>query len=199
VLQEHEVDRVGASHAVKVDVRVIATTNRPLRQELAEGRFRQDLFYRLNVIQFQLPPLRERAGDVMLLAEHFLSQYAGLHGSPVRGISPEARELIEGYHWPGNVRELENAIQRAVILCQEQELRPRHLSLEGSQTCEPLSMVGRPFADMEREFILETLRQVGDNRTKAAKVLGLSVRTIRNKLREYRTLANVACGVRNTE
>jgi DNA-binding NtrC family response regulator len=190
VLQEHEVDRVGASRAVKVDVRVVATTNQPLRRELSEGRFRQDLFYRLNVIQFQLPPLRERVEDVLLLARHFLNQYAELHGSPVREIDPAAQDLLQSYHWPGNIRELENAIQRAVILCQERELGPQHLALDGTQRREPLSLIGRPFAEMEREVILETLRQVGDNRTKAAKVLGLSVRTIRNKLREYRALAN---------
>mgnify|MGYP001571069408 CR=1 FL=1 len=189
VLQEHEVDRVGASRAIQVDVRIVATTNRPLRQELSEGRFRQDLFYRLNVIQFLLPPLRERVGDVLLLARHFLAQYAELHRSPVREIAPAALDLLQSHPWPGNVRELENAIQRAVIFCQERELGPKHLALDGSWCREAPSMVGRPFAEMEREFILETLRQVGDNRTKAAKVLGLSVRTIRNKLREYRTLA----------
>ncbi|HLC41298.1 MAG TPA: sigma-54 dependent transcriptional regulator [Methylomirabilota bacterium] len=187
VLQEHEVDRVGGSRPVKVDVRVIATTNRALRQEVMEGRFRQDLFYRLNVIHFQLPPLRDRAGDIPLLAQHFLERYAELHGSQVGELAPETTELLLKYHWPGNIRELENAVQRAVILCSGRQLTPKQLVLDDTQLSKPgVIQVGRTFSEMEREFILETLKRASGNRTQAAKILGLSVRTIRNKLREYR-------------
>jgi len=187
VLQEHEVDRVGGSRPVKVDVRVIATTNRALRQEVVEGRFRQDLFYRLNVIHFQLPTLRERAGDIPLLAQHFLERYAELHGSQACDLAPETIELLQKYHWPGNVRELENAVQRAVILCAGRQLTPKHFVLDDTQGSAPGAIqVGRTFSEMEREFILETLKRASGNRTQAAKMLGLSVRTIRNKLREYR-------------
>jgi DNA-binding NtrC family response regulator len=186
VLQEHEVDRVGGSRPIKVDVRVIATTNRALRQEVIDGRFRQDLFYRLNVIHFHLPPLRERAGDIPLLAQHFLERYAGLHGSEARELSAETAELLQKYHWPGNIRELENAVQRAVILCPGRQLTAKQFVLDDAEEPRPGIQVGRTFSEMEREFILETLKRVNGNRTQAAKTLGLSVRTIRNKLREYR-------------
>jgi two-component system response regulator FlrC len=186
-LQEHEVDRIGGSRPVKVDVRVVATTNRNLREEIREGRFRQDLYYRLNVVGFTLPPLRERPGDIPLLARHFIQKYAQGSGVTVREITPAALLHLGQSTWPGNVRELENAIQRAIILCQERALQPRHIRLEDAAS-PPRSAVepGRTFQEMEREFILATVQQMGGNRTKAAKTLGLSVRTIRNKLREYR-------------
>jgi len=196
-LQEGEIDRVGGARPVRVDVRVIATTNRRLRDQIRDNRFRAALFYRLNVVSICLPPLRERRGDLALLAQHFVTKFARAFGSPARDLSAAALRTLEGHGWPGNVRELENCIQRAVLLCPEPVLQPERLHLDeldlagatpreaaGHGTAE-----GRTFQEMEKQFILETLERAGGNRTRAAKILGISVRTIRNKLREYRLMA----------
>ncbi len=184
-LQEREVVRVGSSHPVKVDVRVLAVTNRDFRVELREGRFRQDLFYRLNVITLHLPPLRDRAGDIPLLGRYFLDKYAAANGSRCEGFTPRAMELLVSHPWPGNVRELENVIQRAVILCPDVNIGPEHIVLEENPV-ESVAVPGRTVEEVERNLILSTLERMNGNRTHTAKALGLSVRTIRNRLREYR-------------
>jgi two-component system response regulator FlrC len=184
-LQEGEVDRVGRDRPVRVDVRVLATTNRCLREALHAGRFRQDLFFRLNVFSLSLPPLRERPDDIPHLARHFVEKHRAACASPVREIGEAALRQLKGYPWPGNVRELESCIQRALLLCPETVLQPSHINLESGLALAPAN-AGGTRADMERRLILATLDRVGGNRTRAAEALGISVRTIRNRLRQYR-------------
>jgi DNA-binding NtrC family response regulator len=184
-LQEGEVVRVGNSHPVTVDVRVIAVTNRELRDEVAAGRFRPDLFYRLNVVNLRPLPLRERAGDIPVLARHFLDKYAALHGGPGRDFSPEALSRLLAHRCPGNVRELENAVQRAVILATGPRIEAEGLVLEEALT-PPVVTGGRTLGELKRDVILSTLERLSGNRTHTARALGLSDRTIRNHLRRYR-------------
>ncbi|MBA4224970.1 MAG: sigma-54-dependent Fis family transcriptional regulator, partial [Methylobacterium sp.] len=202
-LQERMIDRVGGTQAVKVDIRVIATSNRNLGDAVREGSFREDLFYRLNVVHLRLPALRERPGDILALADHFAKKYAELNGMPLRPIAAEARKLLLGNSWRGNVRELENTVHRAVLLAQgveigtEAMLTPegetlgpasgRDVASRAAQTAEAVTrgLVGRTVADVERDLILDTLDHCLGNRTHAAKILGISIRTLRNKLSEY--------------
>ncbi|OQW35824.1 MAG: sigma-54-dependent Fis family transcriptional regulator [Nitrospira sp. SG-bin1] len=191
VLQEREVDRIGGREPVSVNIRVIATTNRGLYREVEQGRFREDLYYRLNVFPVTVPPLRERTIDIPLLARHFVGQ------SAVRnGLTPPALSDLVGTHlqrlaWKGNVRELENVMERAVLLAGQGPILPEHCPPEQSGDT-PAKPVQAPQAingslwEMERELIFKTLARVKDNRTHAAKELGISIRTLRNKLREYR-------------
>lgn len=179
-LQEGEVDRVGGNRPVKVDVRVVATTNRNLQEEVRASRFRQDLYFRLKVVAVTLPPLRERPGDIPILVDHFLAKYS--RGGQVLKVSKAAMSRLERYSWPGNIRELENCLHAAVLLTQGDTIRPEGLSLDENTP----SIAPGSFREMERQLIVETLERVGGNRTRAAKLLGLSVRTIRNRLREYR-------------
>ena len=187
-LQEGEIDRVGGIKPVAVDVRVIATSNRDLVEEVRRGRFREDLFFRLNVIPLHIPPLRERKEDIPLLASYFLEKYADLNGKTVKDLAPETLDLLMDYSWPGNVRELENVIHRAVLLAKGEVLEPKDLVIEEGLSPRAPNPVrpGTSLKEMERWLILETLKKVGGNRTKAAQLLGVSVRTIRNKLKEYR-------------
>jgi len=194
-LQERAIDRVGGSRPVEVDIRVVATTNRDLKDEIRHGRFRPDLYYRLAVVPISLPPLRERKGDIALLARYFVKRYAGGADNPVREISPAAIARLEGWSWPGNVRELESCVHRSVLLCNRACLEPSDLILEtmiepatGEQIQET---TGGSFRAMEKQLILETLASVGGNRMKAAEILGVSVRTIRNKLRDYREAGKI--------
>ncbi|HEV7323865.1 MAG TPA: sigma-54 dependent transcriptional regulator [Bosea sp. (in: a-proteobacteria)] len=207
-LQERMIDRVGGTQPVKVDLRIIATSNRNLGDAVREGSFREDLFYRLNVVHLRLPALRERPGDILALADHFAKKYAELNGMPLRPIAAEARKLLLGNSWRGNVRELENTVHRAVLLAQgveigiEAMLTPegetlgpasgRDVASRAAQTAEAVTrgLVGRTVADVERDLILDTLDHCLGNRTHAAKILGISIRTLRNKLSEY-----VAAGV----
>jgi DNA-binding NtrC family response regulator len=198
-LQEREIDRVGGSGPVRVNVRILATTNRDLPTEVAAGRFREDLYFRLNVVSLRIPPLRERPGDIAALADHFARRYADLNGVAERPISAAAHRLLARHGWRGNVRELENTIHRAVLLAQGEdidetaiELSPsgadvgRDLSavrLAGSEGI--ASLVGRTMDDVERELILQTLGHTLGNRTHAATILGISIRALRNKLRDY--------------
>lgn len=179
-LQEGEVDRVGGTSPVKVDVRVVATTNRNLHEEVRAKRFRQDLFFRLKVVTMTLPPLRDRPGDIPILVDHFLAKHS--RGGQVLKVSKAAMSKLERYPWPGNIRELENCLHAAILLTPGDTIRPECLSLdENSSSISPGS-----FREMEKQLIVETLERVGGNRTRAAKLLGVSVRTIRNRLREYR-------------
>lgn len=193
-LQEREVDRVGGTHPVKIDVRIIATTNRNLHEEIKVGRFREDLYFRLSVVNITIPPLRERPGDIPLLAAHFALRYAELNGLPRRPLAATAIEKLRHSRWPGNIRELENTIHRAVLLSDGHQIEsdaieishPDPEFLEVPVPAVPLaSMEGRSVHDVEREHILRTLRSCFGNRTHAATILGISIRALRNKLNEY--------------
>ena len=188
-LQEREFERVGGACPIQVDTRIIATTNRDLEQAVHEEKFREDLFFRLNVIQVHLPPLRERKEDVPALMDHFLRRYAEENGRAVEGFSPEARKRFIAYDWPGNVRELQNAIERAVVLSSEPVLMPKHFLLDSPPRRKGGLTAGTTVAEMERQLIMKTLEHCDQNRTRAAKLLGISVRTLRNKLKEYREQA----------
>ncbi len=188
-LQEREVIPVGATKAVPVDVRIIAATNRELEQEIERGAFRSDLYYRLNVIQLRLPPLRERPGDVALLAHRFLESRPG-PDSPVLDISPEAMEVLDEYEWPGNVRELENALERAGVVTRDGEIKPSALPDRVRET--PPSRLGRADVSqnptmevVERAYILWVLQAEGGNKKRAADVLGIDPSTLYRKLGRY--------------
>ncbi len=189
-LQEGELDRIGRDQPVRVDVRVIATTNRDLREALQAGRFRQDLFFRLNVVALRLPSLRERPKDIPLLARHFIEKHRAASGGPARELSDAALHHLQNYTWPGNVRELESCIQRALLLCPDRVLQPSHVQIESGLVPPPAEVGTR--SDMERRLIFATLERVGGNRNRAAEALGVSVRTIRNRLRQYREEAAMA-------
>ena len=218
VLQEGEFDRVGGMETVKVDVRVLATTNRRLEQYVEEGKFRQDLYYRLNVIPLKLPSLRERGQDVLFLASFFVDKFRKAYGLGNLAFSVEARDWLLSYDWPGNVRELQNLMERAVLLAGNGPIEKVHFLLEGEEfplleeppvTMERVTSVSEEIAQeqasglaqmpqgvvpldvMEREMILRSLGQTSGNRTQAAQLLGISVRTLRNKLNEYRQLGMV--------
>ncbi len=208
-IQEREIDRVGGNQPVKVDLRVIATTNRDLAEEVRKGKFREDLLFRLNVVTVQIPPLSERPLDIKLLSEHFCKKYSQANGMPVRQIVPEALEKLSGHGWRGNVRELENTIHRAVLLAKGDQIGPEAILLTDPPIVDdtgqaggaaadggasaganvrsgvPDSLVGRTVADVERDLILETLSHCLGNRTHAANILGISIRTLRNKLKLY--------------
>jgi DNA-binding NtrC family response regulator len=202
-LQERVIDRVGGVRPVPVDIRVIATSNRNLADHVSAGHFREDLLYRLNVVTLRIPPLRERANDILELASHFARRYAELNGVPARPLAHEAKRLLLANPWRGNVRELENTVHRAVLLAEGIEIGPDAiLTPEGEQlgdrgrdqasrriaeTAEAATraLVGRTVADVERELILDTLGHCLGNRTHAARILGISIRTLRNKLNEY--------------
>ena len=203
-LQEREIDRVGGAKPVKVDIRILATSNRDLIQAVKEGSFREDLLYRLNVVNLKLPPLRERPGDIIALAEHFVRKYAAANGVPERPLAGEARRRLVAHRWPGNVRELENAMHRAVLLAAGPEIEEAAIRLPDGQplaAADPHAraahaasvaaetatrgFIGQTVAEMEQQLILDTLQHCLGNRTHAANILGISIRTLRNKLKEY--------------
>ncbi len=191
-LQEREIDRLGGGRPVPVDIRVIATTNRDLAREVQNGRFRQDLYFRLAVLHLPLPPLRERRGDIPALARHFARRYARVNGLPERLPDAAALEKLLAHDWPGNVRELENCMHRAVLLAGGDAIGPEAIVLDGAELVPAPSPVAataplacRPLAEIEREAILRTLERTHGNRTRAAEILGISIRTLRNKLRQY--------------
>ena len=184
VLQEQEVDRVGGRRPVPINVRVIATTNKDLRKLIARGQFREDLFFRLNVVPLRVPTLRDRKDDIALLVSHFMKKYGGIADAIV---DTETLELLERYGWPGNVRELENVVHRSFALRGRLKILPADLfdhSIDAPES-NP-SQAGQSVGEMERKLIMSTLEQTNGNRTHAAKLLGISLRTLRNKLREYR-------------
>ena len=188
VLQEKVVCRVGSSKLVPVNARVIAISNVDLEQAVQEGRFREDLFYRINVIPFTIPPLRERKDDIPLLVNHFLKKYSLKNNKKHIKISDEIIDLLLNYHWKGNIRELENTIERAVILEEGEKLLARHFSFWGTDDKRNKNIhfkAGLSLREMERELIIKTLKDANNNRTRTAKLLGISIRTLRNKLREY--------------
>jgi DNA-binding NtrC family response regulator len=188
VLQEREVDRLGDTRPVRIDVRVIATTNRSLAGLVTEGKFRADLFYRLNVIPFSLPPLRDRREDIPDLVDHFLRKYAPASNSNLVRLSPELLERLQTYDWPGNVRELENFVRRALVLSPS-PVAGLELLPEADFQNEPPSggeiEPGLTLRELERTLLEKTLEATGGNRTRAAGMLGVSLRTVRNKVREY--------------
>ncbi|WP_138379777.1 sigma-54-dependent transcriptional regulator [Luteithermobacter gelatinilyticus] len=206
-IQEREIDRVGGSGGpVKVDIRIIATTNRNLHEEVKKGTFREDLLFRLNVVNLNLPPLRERPEDTRALCKHFARKYAEFNGLEPKPVSDEAMKVLINHDWPGNVRELENTMHRAVLLASGPEItkqdillpdgRP-HMAIQsstrGTDTASPRdtepfaasSHIGRTVADVERDLIIDTLKHCLGNRTHAANILGISIRTLRNKLNQY--------------
>ncbi|MBL8604112.1 MAG: sigma-54-dependent Fis family transcriptional regulator [Myxococcales bacterium] len=197
-LQEREFERVGGNDTLKVDVRIIAATNVDLAERAKQGRFREDLYYRLNVIRLDLPPLRERRSDIALLAAFFLRRYAEENGKRLTGFSDEALARMSAYAWPGNVRELEHAVERGVVLARGERVEAEHLPgelIEGQKTAPrdragcgqapPPTMPGSTIAALERWAILETLKGVGGSTSKAARLLGISPRKIQYKLHEY--------------
>ena len=187
-LQERTFERVGGNETLKVDVRVIAATNRDLESEIKQGRFREDLFYRLNVVTVDLPPLRERRGDIPTLASFFLRRYAAENGRTIEGFSTDALERLSNYGWPGNVRELENVVERAVVLCDTAQVELRHLPkavVPDGERGGPPPVPGSTIADLERYAILKTLEACGGSTSKAALILGISTRKVQYKLHEY--------------
>ena len=187
-LQEGEIERLGGTRVIRVDVRIIAATNQDLRQVIEAGTFRQDLYYRLNMIPIHLPPLRARQKDILILAEYFLQKHSKAHNQPARLISQKARELFMQYGWPGNVRELEYSILRAVLFAEGDVIFPKHLpeevqSANGQQI--ESAPVGLTMKEMEKELILKTLERMEGNRTRTAEILGISLRSLQYKLKHY--------------
>ncbi len=189
VLQEGECSPLGGDGVIKVDVRLIAATHRALETMVEDGSFRQDLFFRLNVVPVQLPSLRERREDIPLLAKHFMRKYAEKNKKNFRGIHPLAMRALGEYHWPGNIRELENCLERAVILCPGEEITPadlpEHLRPGRGAGTADMSAGGRSLKEMERELIRATLVESGGNRSESARILGVSRQTLLNKIKEY--------------
>ncbi len=196
-IQEREIDRVGGKKPVQVNVRIVATSNRNMEDEVRKGTFREDLFFRLNVMNLKLPALRERPDDIPPLAAHFVKKYADVNGVPERPLGAEAKAMLQNHPWPGNVRELENTMHRAVLMASGDEIGPEAILLgEATATSggvagaaergrDGVPLVGRTVADVERELIIDTLLHCLGNRTHAANILGISIRTLRNKLKIY--------------
>jgi two-component system response regulator HydG len=187
VLQERRFERVGGNESIKVDVRIIAATNRDLAAYVAEGKFREDLYYRLNVVHAEMPPLRLRGGDILMLAEHFLRRFALEDHKSISGLTDRARMKLRTYRWPGNVRELENAIERAVVLCDADKIDDQHLpyGTAAHAGLDGISVPGATMAELERYAILKTLDAVDGSTVRAAELLDISVRTIQYRLHEY--------------
>jgi len=190
VLQEREIDRVGGVGPITVDVRVIATTNRDIEIQMEEGKFREDLYYRLNVIPIHLPPLRERRDDISLLANYFIEKYNRLDERDVKGLTKEAEDALSQMPWKGNVRELENVIERAILMCKGDHIEEAGLLMKGKAKKQDdpghLFMPTVPLKEMEKKAIFQALDHTNGNRTHAAEILGISVRTLRNKMNDYR-------------
>jgi DNA-binding NtrC family response regulator len=189
-IQEKEIDRIGGKRPISVDVRIIATSNRNMEAEVAAKRFREDLFYRLNVVMVEIPNLKDRPGDIEPLARYFVEKYAEANDMDSITLAPESLQLLKTHAWPGNVRELENTLHRGVLLSTAGVIGPDAIRLQGSTagaavTATPATMVGRTVADVERDLIIDTLDHCLGNRTHAATILGISIRTLRNKLKLY--------------
>jgi len=188
VLQEEEFERVGSSETVQIDVRIISTTNKDLLEQIKKDYFREDLYYRLNVVPIILPSLRERKEDIPPLIQHFVEKYNAKNNKMIKGIAPDALKLLQEYDWPGNVRELENTVQRAVVISTGDVLHQKHfpfLEKSDSRDCSEV-VVNITLDEIERDAILERLRLLNGNRKETAKLLGISERTLRNKLGRYK-------------
>ncbi|MDP4858181.1 MAG: sigma-54 dependent transcriptional regulator [Desulfobacterales bacterium] len=197
VLQERQVDRIGSNRPVSMEARVIAVSNIDLKDAVAAGKFRKDLFYRVNVVPLKIPPLRERRGDIQLLARHFCETYGRMNGRQAV-VSETAMDLLLRHSWPGNIRELENTIERAVLMGEGTEIAPQDLILDGDDAtagCTGSAHIraGVTVRDMERKLITTTLQAVNESRSQAAEMLGISIRTLRNKLKEYREANAEGC------
>jgi DNA-binding NtrC family response regulator len=204
VLEDRKIRRLGATHEVPVDVRVLAATNRNPAEAVEEGSFREDLLYRLNVISIDLPPLRRRKDDIPLLSQHLIAQLAERHARPARFLSAEAVEALQSHTWPGNVRELRNVIERAVIICSDETIERHHLApypLEQRKQARSedtvLLPVGTPIEEVERRMILRTLQKTDNNKTRAAELLQISLKTLHNKLRLYRDQGHIPSNERH--
>ncbi len=189
VLQEQEFERLGGTKTIKVDVRIIAATNRKLEELIKEGKFREDLYYRLHVFPIHLPPLRERKTDILLLANHFVEKYSKLNHKHILRISTPAIDMLMSYHWPGNVRELENCIERAIIVSDDDVIHGHHLpptlqTAKASGTSNKLTLP-EALENLERELIIEALKETSGNRAKAAKILGISERLMGLRVKKY--------------
>jgi len=200
-LQERVIDRVGGSKPVPVNIRILATSNRSLLEEVAKGTFREDLFYRLNVVNLKIPPLRDRPQDILALAGYFVEKYAALNQIDHLKLTSDAKRVLLGAPWKGNVRELENTIHRAVLMASGDEIGTDEILLDqnsrfsapidsvnrAAQTAESVtrSLVGKTVSEVEQHLIMDTLDHCLGNRTHAAKILGISIRTLRNKLNDY--------------
>lgn len=196
VLQESEVERLGSTQIKKVDVRFICTTNRSLVEMVKKGEFRQDLFYRLNVIPLNIPPLRARKKDINSLVQYFLNKVSTENKMRIKEVSIEALQKIHNWSWPGNVRELQNVIERSCLMSTNDCLTPEDIKIETvslnqetEQSSDGLVQTGMTIQEAERRLILKTLEHTNENRTQAAKILGISIRTLRNKLNEYKSTA----------
>ncbi|MGA8830618.1 MAG: sigma 54-interacting transcriptional regulator, partial [Desulfomonilaceae bacterium] len=193
VLQEREFEPLGSTKTVKVDIRILSATNKDLKEEVKRGTFREDLFYRLNVVPIQLPPLRERKEDIPLLTEHFLKIYNEKNGRHLKGFHPRALDAMMRYSWPGNIRELENVVERAVILTRDEYVSLPELPESIARAVEnPIPGMNRDgvrpgttIREIEKELILVTLEHNDGNRTRSAAELGITRRTLQNKLKEY--------------
>jgi DNA-binding NtrC family response regulator len=191
VLQEREIDRIGGSRPVPMNARVVAISNIDLKKAVSERKFREDLYYRINVVPFTIPPLRERSGDIPLLVTHFIEKFCQMNQRENLKISDATLARLAAKQWNGNIRELENAIERAVLICNGPEILPEHLFMESADTANtsPSAIAiqaGMTVKEMEKKLITKTLQDVDDNRTRAAELLGISIRTLRNKLKEYK-------------
>ncbi|MBE6467622.1 MAG: sigma-54-dependent Fis family transcriptional regulator [Alphaproteobacteria bacterium] len=192
-IQEKEIDRLGGKSPIKVDTRIIATSNRDLEKCTLDGTFRQDLYYRLNVININIPDLKDREGDIVVLAKHFIKKYSELNDLPMKDLSPNAEKILLNYLWPGNVRELENTMHRAVLLSSGDEIGEEAIILQTPSAVREVkeseeitkAPVGKTVAEMERKLILDTMEDTMWNRSAAATILGISIRTLRNKLKQY--------------
>jgi two-component system response regulator FlrC len=191
-IQEKEIDRVGGSQPVKINIRIIATSNRDLREEVKKGNFREDLYFRLNVIHFELPKLKEREEDIDRFAEYFVKRFCEENGFSVKMLSKDALQKLKNYSWPGNVREMENAIHRAVLVSPEMQINANDIMITGEPDNDngvtggaADGLVGRTIGAVEKDLIINTLDHCLGNRTHAANILGISIRTLRNKLNEY--------------
>jgi Nif-specific regulatory protein len=189
VLQEREFERVGGTETIKVNVRLIAATNKDMEVAIAEGSFREDLYYRLNVFTIFVPPLRDRKADLLLLADHFLEKFSREHGKSIKRISTPAIDMLVSYHWPGNVREMENALERAVLMCEGQVVHAHHLppslqTAEASGTVTRVSLADAVVA-YEKDLIQDALKTTRGNRAKAARLLDATERILNYKIRKY--------------
>ena len=189
-IQEKEIDRIGGKKPVPVDVRILATSNQNMERQIADGNFREDLYFRLNVVTVAIPRLADRPGDIEPLISHFIEKYAEANGMTAPALAPEALHSMKTHPWPGNVRELENTIHRGVLLSEDGVIGMDAIQMQTSQrdaaeTNGDINLVGRTVADVEKDLIIETLDHCLGNRTHAAKILGISIRTLRNKLRQY--------------